>query len=108
MKMKLKKIVIFLALMVLAGSVFVVDIIRSKRIGQYEIRVTYVAGLGYNFGILDNHNYNLFVTDTGLSKSVAIETFNMYKDFTPSQVKSALNLINWSYVGESGGYSIYY
>ena len=33
MKQKLKKIVILLALMVLVGSVFGEDVIRSKRIG---------------------------------------------------------------------------
>ncbi|MBR6144221.1 MAG: hypothetical protein IKQ23_08055 [Treponema sp.] len=109
MKMKLKKIVICFALMVLAGSVFGVDIIRSRNIGQYEIRITYDASLGYVGGILDHRNHNLFCVGGWWNKSDALDFYNSCAGYnTPSKIKGLIDYFaNWSYVGENAGYSVY-
>ena len=111
MKQKLKKIVILWALMVLAGSVFGEDVIRSKRVGQYEISVEYFNSF-YTVIIRDYNDSAMYVTFFSRNKSDAMEKYREASQFNSAQVKGLLAYIGlqcgWSYMGESyDGFSMY-
>ncbi|MBO6130736.1 MAG: hypothetical protein J6P28_02095 [Treponema sp.] len=109
MKMKFKKIVILLALMVLAGSVF--GQIRSKSVGQYTIAL-YYAESKYGVCIDDNNASTRYFVFVSYNKSDAMERYKDASQRTPSQVYELLQVLGyqygWYYSGNINGMANYF
>ncbi len=106
MKQKLKKIVILWALMVLAGSVFGEDVIRSKRVGSYDILLTHLSS-GYFVVIIDNYSRCYFLMGS-YKRSQAMFIFDNFA--TPSYVTENIDSNYWVYDGvmEHNGWPSYH
>lgn len=103
MKLNVKRICIFLALMLIAGSVFGQDILRQQRIGQYEISVVQLSSGSYVISIIDKNTRNIYGIK-GEGKSNAMQFYNVICNSTSDEIRNFIRSTRWEYDDVHGFY----
>ena len=106
--MNVKRICIFLALMLIAGSAFC-KTIRSKKIKEFVISVIYDSDYKYYYVYVEDHNhYNVYCMNASKDKNEAIGWYENVGSSDLPMLRSLANYHGWSSYREVNGWTMYF
>lgn len=107
MKLNVKRICIFLALMLIAGSVFCGETIHRKTIGEFELELWYDSPY-YHIILSNSSTRKLYFMAYAENKREAYTYWENAVDlFDYATLRWVIDNYNFKYIGEQNGWSVY-